>query len=81
MTWRTGFPHNHLLRVVFRRDGYEILGGEFLTSRLGSIYVERFTRPPKDGDPNGYTGYWEHGEPPDAWMTLPAPYQPEEAQP
>ena len=83
MTWKTGFPHSSLLRPVFERGGYRVLGGDFLTSRGGAIFLERFTRPPKRRDlgrgydPDGYTGYWEYGEPPDAWMVLPEPYRTE----
>jgi len=65
-------PSNEMLRPVFRRGDYVILGNQFLVIVDGVVRVANFNRPPKS-DGTWYPGYWDNSDLiPARWMQFPS---------
>jgi len=78
-TWKTGTPSKDDLRVIFQREDYVCLGGEFLVTNGHAVWIESFIKPPQ-GKSAYYPGYWKNDEIGDikGWMYLPSPKMEEE---
>lgn len=70
MNWNRGLPSNEDLHVVFKRGGYEVLGGTFIVWNGTSVGVSQFQRPQKDSPGDWYSGYWANQNVV-AWMKMP----------
>ena len=64
-------PSNDMLKPVFARGDYIVLGNQFIVALDGVVRVANFSRPPKQ-DGTWYDGHWD-GTIPDRWMQFPRP--------
>lgn len=65
-------PPNSMLKPVFHRGAYLVLGNRFIVDDGDTVREAVFTRPPKD---NGtwYEGYWDNSDfLPKRWMQFPS---------